>query len=400
MSAFHDTPRNYPNDSHQVNGEDSNQPNDFMAFLDFGISDNDPSVNPEDILSTGPAFDPDLLDSLHSSLNIPSLSGNLHNELSYDKPTPQAVAFAPAIFPAHALNTGVAPALLRCDDGLSTWMLQHPAESTGIFRVPDIAGEALSERDSKAGDGSTRRTPKGKAKATLVSKSRRHNPYQAPRSPPIPRTRTEERNSDDSSTFEGMDVLDRILNPPFNPQHSRTSAVELEIPQKLNFQQPNNNDNSSGNNTVERVSRGGSLATAVRRSSIKKSSQNLAHCDDSQPHLRGARKGVQTAKCHSSRDKGLRLKQNIGSLDPLTVSGNGDGVGHIPGDRGEVKKKGKQGKRYDRLLFHNQAPEPQRNVEHGEYLKERARSDQILMLDHRQYPIEDASETIQSKERR
>ncbi|KAH9478903.1 hypothetical protein JR316_0009365 [Psilocybe cubensis] len=153
MPTFRNAPRKYPESSHQANGkgsnqasgENSSQANDFMAFLDFGISDNYPSVNPEDMLSTGPVFDPDLLDSLHSSLYIPDLSRNLHNERSKS-------AHFPTLSANSGLNMATYPTMGRSHTSHDTPTVACASVEHPVYVYASSAGGAPTFLSSQGGE--------------------------------------------------------------------------------------------------------------------------------------------------------------------------------------------------------------------------------------------------------
>ncbi|KAH9478897.1 hypothetical protein JR316_0009359 [Psilocybe cubensis] len=353
---------------------------DFMESLGFDTSGLDLNGNIKKILSTAPEFDPDLLDSLFAFINFPDPSGSFEN--GHSEPNPE-------------LSMTTYPTV----GGSQTSHDTPPAHAVACpSATPSAYASNARVRNGTTGNGTSLYTTTGKAKTALATKSHRHSPYQSSRRRLAPRMHVEERTRGENSIYNDMHGMD-MQRTQDNPPYFRPSTGEPEEQQNLIFQQPNNDDNSSGINTVERVNQGGSHATAVRSfSSVGTSSQNLQNCDDAtESRSRDPRKGSSRTPKGRNRDQVKRDQRSTRSMDPLPVSGDGNGDAPIPG---EVKKKGKQGKRYDRLLFHNQAPKPQENVGHGEYLQQRALTDQILTLDHRKHPIDDASAIVQSKETR
>uniref|UniRef100_A0A8H7XXA0 Uncharacterized protein n=1 Tax=Psilocybe cubensis TaxID=181762 RepID=A0A8H7XXA0_PSICU len=404
MPTFRNAPRKYPESSHQANGkgsnqasgENSSQANDFMAFLDFGISDNYPSVNPEDMLSTGPVFDPDLLDSLHSSLYIPDLSRNLHNErsksahfptlsansglnmatyptmgrshTSHDTPTVACASVEHPVY-VYASSAGGAPTFLSSQGGENAWTLpilltaskirSDPNEIDGIDVEMESVPDARREEDIDVemlyisekifeypGGRDILTTPL--ARNPLPSSPPSRTPAQLALLPRIAHQITMQLVQVRTSRVRIMPVVHQCAT--HNDFAVLTSA---EFLQSLGFDISSLDLN--GNMEVILLSiapNSRKLLYRALRSSISASIECESGATYDEVSDDGNYPDV-TRYSLPSLVQGAQGKAPVGclkvapaikirrSLDPSTVFGDGNGGGPIPG---EVKKEGKQGK--------------------------------------------------------
>ncbi|KAH9478837.1 hypothetical protein JR316_0009299 [Psilocybe cubensis] len=247
ISASHNTMDKYTAGSSQIN-DMTLTATDFMASMGFYISDFDLNRNPEDILSTGPVFDSDGLDSLLSSTKFPDSGESLCEHppstsllaSNVDQVSPLVMhPTMEASFPPYVEPSPFEPSRysLQTTHGVASTPATHPTQNTAI--IANIPREALDTSPL---------------------------PYETSGRRRVPEMRMSERDSYQSGAVDS-DVYAPVAphHLPLYTPYSCASTGEPELPQNTRFKRPSHKYDSSGHSTVERVTHVGRRRIPVRR---------------------------------------------------------------------------------------------------------------------------------------